>query len=205
MQGGFPNMFQALSTSGTRMMANPLLVLPLWNGFVIVPWLSRRYPRIVMEKDPMSHVSCMQYPCMLRLIIILIVFSSLSLPIKPCMFWLSTRHSWGKVSLVLECYSLHWLAAGSCLLDLLLPSHGNLCWIAMAWTMELIGSSGFRSEEGEGAGGANLRRVQQGLFSQFSAAGRFLWVICVPVADDSMPRKWLRDEDNQQDCPYVFS
>ena len=75
----------------------------------------------------------------------------------------------------------------------------------MAWTMELIGSSGFRSEEGEGAGGANLRRVQQGLFSQFSAAGRFLWVICVPVADDSMPRKWLRDEDNQQDCPYVFS
>ena len=87
MGGDFPAMFQALSRSGPRMVATPLLVRPLWHGLVVVTWCSRIFPRIVLENDPMSHVSYMQYPFMTLSIIILIIFSSFSPPFKPCMFW----------------------------------------------------------------------------------------------------------------------
>ena len=38
MGDGFPAMFQALVRSGPRMMATPLLVLPLRNVFIVMPW-----------------------------------------------------------------------------------------------------------------------------------------------------------------------
>ena len=99
MGGGFPAMLQALSRAGPRMMATPLLIRPLWHGFVVMPWWSRRCPKIVLENDLRSHVSCVQYPCMPRSIIILIVFSIFFPTFKPCMFWFRTRHSWGQVSM----------------------------------------------------------------------------------------------------------
>ena len=87
MGGGLPAMLQALSRESTRIRETPLLVRPLWHGLVVVTWCSRIFPRIVLENDPMSHVSYMQYPFMTLSIIILIIFSSFSPPFKPCMFW----------------------------------------------------------------------------------------------------------------------
>ena len=95
MGGGFPAMFQALSRAGPRMMAAPLLVQPLCHGFSVMPWWSRRCPRIVAENVLRSHVSCRQYPCMPLVIINSIVFSSFSPPVRPCTFWFITRHTWG--------------------------------------------------------------------------------------------------------------
>ena len=103
MGGGFTAMFQALRRAGPRMMGTPLLVRPLWHGFVVISWWSRRCPRIVLENDPRSHISCMQYPWMPHSIIISIVFSISPPPFKPCMFWFRTRHSWRQVSLGIFC------------------------------------------------------------------------------------------------------
>ena len=55
---------------------------------------------------------------------------------------------------------------GSCLCDILPPSRGGICLITMAWTMVTVGSAGFLSMKGEGAGGTDPQRVQGGLISQ---------------------------------------
>ena len=83
MGGGFLAMFQALSSAGPSIMATPLLVQSLWQGFSVMPWWSRRCPQIVVENVPRSHVSCMKYPCTPIRIIISIVFSSFPPPFKP--------------------------------------------------------------------------------------------------------------------------
>ena len=56
--------------------------------------------------------------------------------------------------------------------------------------METVGSAGFRSKEGGGSGGADIRRVQRGLVLQVSAAGRFSWFGGAPVAADSTLSQW---------------
>ena len=94
MGGGLPAMLQALSRESTRIRETPLLVRPLWHGFVVIPWWSSKCPRIVLENDPRIHVSCMQYPCMPRSIIISIVLSSSPPPFKSCMFWCRKSHYW---------------------------------------------------------------------------------------------------------------
>ena len=59
----------------------------------------------------------------------------------------------------------------------------------MVWTMAPVGSAGFYSKEGGGAGGADLLRVQQGLVSQVSAAGRLSWVGGAPFVTNSLLRQ----------------
>ena len=116
MGDGFPAILQALSRSGPSIMTTPLLVRPLWQGFVVMLWWSRRCPRIFLENVPWIHVSCRKYPCMNLTIINSIVFSSLSPPVIRCTLWFSRRHTWGQVSPGLvctwECKCLRWLAAG---------------------------------------------------------------------------------------------
>ena len=80
------------------MMANPLLVWPLCIVFFVITWWIRRCPQIVVEKKSRSHISCMHNPCTPRVIIILMVFSSLSLSFKPWTFWFRKKHYWGQVS-----------------------------------------------------------------------------------------------------------
>ena len=58
--------------------------------------------------------------------------------------------------------------------------------------MAPVGSDGFRLNEGEEEGDADLRRVQRRLVLQVSEAGRLLWVGGAPVAADSMPRQWCQ-------------
>ena len=55
--------------------------------------------------------------------------------------------------------------------------------------MAPVGSSGFRSWEGEGEGGANLQRVWWVLVAQVSAAGIFSGVEDVLIAVDYMLRQ----------------
>ena len=58
----------------------------------------------------------------------------------------------------------------------------------MAWNTAPVGSAGFHSKEGEGAGGADIQRLQRGMVLQVSTAGRLLWVGDAPVAANSTPR-----------------
>ena len=60
----------------------------------------------------------------------------------------------------------------------------------MAQAMAPVGSAGIRSREGEGEGGADLRRVLRVLVAQVSTSGRLSWVEGVLVAADSMPRQF---------------
>ena len=114
--GGFPTMYQAQSNAGPSINTTPLLAQTLWQNFVAMPWWSWRCSRIVLENAPRRHVSCRKYLCMPLEIIILIVFSSLSSPVRPCKFWFITWHTWGKVSpdlvCTLESNSLRWSTAG---------------------------------------------------------------------------------------------
>ena len=175
-------------------MATPLIFRPLLHGFVVVPWWIRRCPRIVVGNNPRSHVSCMQNPWMPRSIIVLMVFSNFSPPIKPWTFWFRKNHAWGQVSRGLvftlnatPCGDQPW---GSRLRDLLSQSWGGLRWVVMVWTMAPVGSVGFLSREGEGMEGADLLRIQRGLVFQASEAGRLSWVGGAPITTNSTPRQW---------------
>ena len=104
-----------------------------------------------------------------------------------------TWHTRGQISMnlvwTIEFDSLRWLAAGSRLIGILPQCQESLFWITMAWAMAPVESVGFCSREGEGEGGADLRRVWWVLVAQVSSAGRFLGVGGVLVEDDSMPRQ----------------
>ena len=54
--------------------------------------------------------------------------------------------------------------------------------------MALVEIPGFRSREGGGKVGADLRRLQRVMVAQVSAAGRLLGVGGVLVSANSMPR-----------------
>ena len=116
MGGVFPDMLQYLIRAGPIMMATLMLVLPLWIVLFLMSWCNRRCPRIFVENDLSRHVSCMQNPSIPCMIIISIIFYSLSPPFKPSTFWFSMRQYWGQVSRGLVCtwewYSLRWPFAG---------------------------------------------------------------------------------------------
>ena len=59
----------------------------------------------------------------------------------------------------------------------------------MARSMAPVDSAGFRSREGEGERGANIRRVRRVLVALVSISGILLGVGGVLVADDSMSRQ----------------
>ena len=107
MGGGFYAIYQDQISSGPSIIATPLLVRPLWQGFVAMPWWSKRWPHIVLENLPMSHVSNRKYPCMSLVIISSMIFSSLSSLVSPCTFYFITWHARWQVSPDLSC-TLEW-------------------------------------------------------------------------------------------------
>ena len=92
MGGGFPEILQALSSAGPRMMATLLVTRPCCIDLFTIPWWNIRCTQNVLENDPMSHIYCGKYPCIPLEIIISIVFSNFYPPINPWTFWLSMKH-----------------------------------------------------------------------------------------------------------------
>ena len=92
MGSGTPEMFQALSSAGTRMMDMTLLTQPFWIDFFTITWWNRRCPEIVLEDNMRIHVSCKHYPRIPLVIIILIVFSNLYPHFRTWKLWLRIIH-----------------------------------------------------------------------------------------------------------------
>ena len=193
MGGGFPAMSQAKSSAGTRIIVTPLLAWTLWQGFVAMTWWSRRFPQIVLENFPTSHVSYRQYQCTPLVIISSMVFLKLSSPISPCTFYFIAWHAWGQVSpylaCTLECDSLRRSAAGvsppwyssSMLGKSLLKCDGVSHGAGWEWRFPF-----------NGGGRRGRRRSPKGVtgtVAQVSAAGILLSIGGVLVAADSMPRQ----------------
>ena len=98
MGGGLPAIIRSWISSGSSMIVEPLLILPLPFLFSLVPRWKMVCSRIVVFCIPSFHASWMQYPLINFSIFILMVFSNLSSPWRPCTFWFSMVHVYGQVS-----------------------------------------------------------------------------------------------------------
>ena len=110
--GSLTAMLQALSSPGTRIMATSLLNRLHWHVLFTISWWNRIWPMIVVKNDPVSHVSCIKYPCTPLTIIISIVLSNLSPSFYPRKLWVRMLHLYGHVSLglgqILESEPMLW-------------------------------------------------------------------------------------------------